>query len=208
MPVYYTGEQESEQLMNETQAISLCLGKRDPEGFMYLYKKYRREAHFHAMGFLGNRDDSRDMCQEAFSRAFASMLRLRSLDSFYPWFYRILRNCCLNFLDRKETVVRYEPELTFTANECRRSETPDRARHVGHDIMAVLKNLVGGEIEEYTKLMAESREQALDRLAEHAKRLGANAVVGIRFSTSEIMSGAAELFAFGTAVVCEDMENK
>lgn len=78
-----------------------------------------------------------------------------------------------------------------------------RSRHLGHDIMAVLKNMVGGEISEYTKLMAESREQAIDRMLEHASALGANAVVGVRFATSEVMGGAAELLAYGTAVVIE-----
>jgi len=79
-----------------------------------------------------------------------------------------------------------------------------RARHVGRDIMAGLRNIVGGEISEYTKLMAEAREQALDRMVEEARGLGANAVVEVRFSTSEVMSGAAELLAYGTAVVVED----
>ncbi len=78
-----------------------------------------------------------------------------------------------------------------------------RARHVGRDILAGLRNLVGGEITEYTKLMAESREQALDRMVEEAKRLGANAVVGLRFSTAEIENHAAEILAYGTAVVVE-----
>ena len=79
-----------------------------------------------------------------------------------------------------------------------------RARHMGKDIMAGLKNIVGGEITEYTKLMAESREQALDRMVDDAKRLGANAIVGLQFSTSMIMGGAAELLAYGTAVLLED----
>lgn len=79
-----------------------------------------------------------------------------------------------------------------------------RARGMGSDIMAALKNMVGGEISEYTKLMAESREQAIDRMIEDAQRMGANAVVGMGFSTSMIMGGAAELLAFGTAVVVED----
>lgn len=78
-----------------------------------------------------------------------------------------------------------------------------RARHVGRDIMAGFKTLVGGEIMTYTKLMAEAREQALDRMIEEAKRLGADAVVGVRFSTSVIVGGAAELLAYGTAVKLE-----
>ncbi len=78
-----------------------------------------------------------------------------------------------------------------------------RARHVGRDILAHMRNLVGGEIVEYTKLLAESREQALDRMMEEARKLGANAVVGLRFSTAEIENHAAEILAYGTAVVVE-----
>lgn len=78
-----------------------------------------------------------------------------------------------------------------------------RARNIGRDIMAILRNIVGGEISDYTKLMAESREQSIDRMVEEAKHLGANAIVGIRFSTSEVMSSAAEILVYGTAVVIE-----
>ncbi len=79
-----------------------------------------------------------------------------------------------------------------------------RARHVGKDIMAGFKNIVGGEITDYTKMMAESREQALDRMMAEARSLGADAVVGIRFTTSSVMQGAAELMAYGTAVRLRD----
>ena len=79
-----------------------------------------------------------------------------------------------------------------------------RARHAGRDIAAFLKNIVGGEIRDYTKMMAESREQALDRMVEEAEQLGANAIIGIRFTTSMVMSAAAELLAYGTAVLVED----
>jgi uncharacterized protein YbjQ (UPF0145 family) len=79
-----------------------------------------------------------------------------------------------------------------------------RARHIGKDIMAGLRNLVGGEVAEYTKMLAESREQALDRMVEEATTLGANAIVGTRFVTSMVMQGAAELLAYGTAAVIED----
>jgi len=75
-----------------------------------------------------------------------------------------------------------------------------RARHLGRDIMAGLRGLVGGEVHEYTKLLAESREQALDRMIEEARTLGADAIVGVRFSTSLMAQGAAELLAYGTAV--------
>jgi uncharacterized protein YbjQ (UPF0145 family) len=78
-----------------------------------------------------------------------------------------------------------------------------RARHIGRDIKAGLKNIVGGEITDYTKMMAESREQALDRMVEEAERLGANAIINIRFATSMIMQSAAEILAYGTGVVVE-----
>lgn len=79
-----------------------------------------------------------------------------------------------------------------------------RARHVGKDIMAAFRNLVGGEVSEYTKMMAESREQALDRMVGEAREFGANAVINVRFTTSMVMQGAAELLVTGTAVVIEE----
>lgn len=79
-----------------------------------------------------------------------------------------------------------------------------RGRHLGKDILAWFRNLVGGEIHEYVKLTAESREQALDRMVEEAELIGGNAVVGIRFATSSVMGGAAELVVYGTAVQLSD----
>ncbi len=75
-----------------------------------------------------------------------------------------------------------------------------RARNIGRDIVAGLRNMVGGEITEYTKLMAESREQSIDRMMEEAAALGADAIIGLRFTTSMVMSQAAEILAYGTAV--------
>jgi uncharacterized protein YbjQ (UPF0145 family) len=79
-----------------------------------------------------------------------------------------------------------------------------RARHLGRDIQAVLRNIAGGEIREYTKMLAESREQAIDRMSEEAEALGANAVVTVRFATSMVMTGAAEIMCYGTAVITEE----
>ena len=79
-----------------------------------------------------------------------------------------------------------------------------RARHIGRDISAIVRNIAGGEITEYTKLLAESREQSIDRMVDEAERLGANAIVGVRFSTSSIMGAAAEVMCYGTAVVLEE----
>jgi uncharacterized protein YbjQ (UPF0145 family) len=78
-----------------------------------------------------------------------------------------------------------------------------RARHIGRDIVAILRHIVGGEITDYTKMMAESREQALDRMTEDAQKSGANAIVGVRFTTQMVMAGASEILAYGTAVVVE-----
>jgi len=75
-----------------------------------------------------------------------------------------------------------------------------RARHVGKDIMAGLRNLVGGEITEYTKMLAEAREQSIDRMIKNAEEVGADGVVCLRFTTSAVMQGSAELLAYGTAV--------
>lgn len=78
-----------------------------------------------------------------------------------------------------------------------------RAKHIGRDFMAGLKNIVGGEIKGYTELLQESRQEAMERMQQQAKSVGANAVLNIRFSTSSITAGAAELLAYGTAVVLE-----
>jgi len=78
-----------------------------------------------------------------------------------------------------------------------------RARHIGRDVMAGLRWIVGGEIAEYTKMMAEAREQAIQRMIEDAEKQGANAIVSMRFTTSMVMTGAAEMLAYGTGVVVE-----
>ena len=78
-----------------------------------------------------------------------------------------------------------------------------RARHIGRDIMAGLRNIVGGEIRDYTKMMAESREQAIDRMMEEAESLGADAIVNVRFATSMIIQSASEILVYGTAVKLE-----
>ena len=78
-----------------------------------------------------------------------------------------------------------------------------RSRHLGQDITARLRNIAGGEVKEYTKVLAEAREQAIDRMVEEAQALGADAVVAVRFQTSEVMTGAAEMLCYGTAVRLE-----
>lgn len=78
-----------------------------------------------------------------------------------------------------------------------------RAKHIGRDIMASLKNIVGGELKGYTELLQDARQEAMDRMVEQARSVGANAVINIRFATSSVAQGAAELFAYGTAVWVE-----
>lgn len=99
-------------------------------------------------------------------------------------------------LSNLETV----PGRTITEHYGLVSGSTVRAKHVGRDIAASLKNIVGGELRGYTELLRESRDEAVSRMVEQAKALGANAVVNIRFSTSSITQGAAELYAYGTAV--------
>ncbi len=79
-----------------------------------------------------------------------------------------------------------------------------RAKHIGRDFMAGLKNIFGGELKGYTELLQESRDEAIERMQQQARAIGANAVLNVRFSTSAIAQGAAELFAYGTAVVVEE----
>ncbi len=81
-----------------------------------------------------------------------------------------------------------------------------RARHIGRDIQAVFRNIAGGEVHEYTKMLAEAREQAIDRMVEDAEALDADAVIAIRFETCEVMKGAAEMLCYGTAVTLEPEE--
>jgi uncharacterized protein YbjQ (UPF0145 family) len=94
-----------------------------------------------------------------------------------------------------------DKKITTTLGIARGSTV--RARNVGQDIFAGLKNIIGGEISEYTKLQAQSREQALQRMTEDAQKMGANAIVNVRLTTSMVMQGCSEILAYGTAVVVE-----
>lgn len=93
--------------MDENAAIELCVQHGDPRGFEHLVHKHRRQAYYHAVSLLGNAEDAADACQESFARAFAAIRRLDGLTQFYPWFYRILRNCCLNAIARRRTAEKH-----------------------------------------------------------------------------------------------------
>lgn len=98
------------------------------------------------------------------------------------------------------TNIETVPGKTITEHFGMVSGNTIRAKHIGRDIMASLKNIVGGELKGYTKLLQESRDQATARMIDHAEQLGANAIVNVRYSTSSITQGAAELYVYGTAV--------
>lgn len=93
--------------MDERRALNLCIVHRDPIGFEYLVRKYRREAYMHALALVRNPDDAAEACQESFASAFVSLPGLTELTQFYPWFYRVLRNRCLNMLSRRRTATAY-----------------------------------------------------------------------------------------------------
>ena len=95
------------------------------------------------------------------------------------------------------------PGHTVTVNHGLVRGNTIRARHLGRDIVAGLRSVVGGEITDYTKMLAEAREQALDRMIEEARAVGADAVIGVRFTTSSVMQSASEILAYGTAVALE-----
>ncbi len=101
------------------------------------------------------------------------------------------------------TTIESIPEKKIVAHFGLVTGSTVRSKHFGRDIFASLKNIVGGELKGYTELMEETRDQATERMVAQAKNLGANAVIGIRFATSDVAAGAAEVFAYGTAVMVE-----
>ena len=110
--------------MNEQRAIQLCVKHRDPAGFEFLVRQYRREAFSHAIALLGNQDDALDACQDSFAKAFAAIPGLRELPRFYPWFYCILRNRCLNLLERRQTSDRYRETERHAAAQAMDTTNP------------------------------------------------------------------------------------
>lgn len=111
--------------MDEKTAIRLCLDQRDVRGFEFLFEKFSREAYVHAIALLGNREEAADACQDAFGKAFVAIRHLASLDAFYPWFYRILRNHCLNRIAGRQTAAQYEDRLAAETATTRPVEKPD-----------------------------------------------------------------------------------
>ena len=177
--------------------------------------------HALAMQLLGNRDVAADALQDALLTALRSKSIEQTHGDFKAWFLTVVRNRCLDILRQRKR----RPQTSFHDGHDVEAADADpgqlyerheqaaslglvrgntvRARHIGKDIMAGLRSIVGGEIHEYAKLIAESREQSLDRMVAEAESLGANAVVAVRFTTSVLAGGVAELLVVGTAVVVE-----
>ena len=166
--------------MNEKQAIQLCLRHRDPVGFEFLVRKYRREAYFHAFALMGNEADAADACQESFGRAFAAIPKLVALDRFYPWFYRILKNCCLNMLDRRRTVLKHRGETGSGSWAAPQSQSPASIMEKQEEIKIIrqvlehmslqereilsLKYIQGKSYEEIASLLEIPRGTVMSRL--------------------------------------------
>ena len=112
------------KLVTEETAIRLCLKHRDPSGFEFLVRKFRREAYYHAHALLGNEPDAADACQESFANAFAAMPGLSKLDKIYPWFYRILRNRCLNMLGGRQTRDAYAAKVAMSPKALADTDDP------------------------------------------------------------------------------------
>ncbi|MCK5145417.1 RNA polymerase sigma factor [bacterium] len=166
--------------MDEAVAIRLCITHRDPVGFEFLVNKYRREALFHARSLLGNAEDAADACQECFTRAFIAMPRLDKMDAFYPWFYRILRNYCLNVLSRRKTATKYRVEtqraggvnvdtatplflLEKTEEQKLVWETLEQLPPDSREIL-VMKYIQGLKYEEISQMLAIPRGTVMSRL--------------------------------------------
>lgn len=130
--------------MDETRAIKLCLLHQDPIGFEYLVEKYKKEAYFHALSLLGNQEDAADACQECFTKAFNAIIKLPKLDNFYPWFYRLLRNHCLNLLNKEKTATSYREEKRHQLNDEVEKNSPNFLLEKNEEQLAVwhcLENL-------------------------------------------------------------------
>jgi RNA polymerase sigma-70 factor (ECF subfamily) len=162
--------------MNEEYAIRLCLKKGNPRGFEFLVNQYKREAYFHALGFMGEKEDAADACQEAFTKAFMKMPALSSLDRFYPWFYTILRNHCLNLIAKKRIRRKHErvetgkvqSSLFFdSTGEGERKKEVRRALRrlqLEHREILILKYFNGYQYDEISRILSIPRGTVMSRL--------------------------------------------
>jgi RNA polymerase sigma-70 factor, ECF subfamily len=165
--------------MNESAAIKRCLNDRDPLGFEFLVRQYRREAYYHAMGFLGDRSEAEDACQESFAKAYAAMPRLRKLPAFYPWFYQILKNGCLNRIRGRRLTEVPSAELPDVSPNPAEILEGDRLRasvwqalnrlKPGFREILIMKHLHDASYDEISQLLAIPRGTVMSRLY-HARK--------------------------------------
>ncbi|MCK5004252.1 MAG: sigma-70 family RNA polymerase sigma factor [Candidatus Aminicenantes bacterium] len=128
--------------MNESKAIRLCLVHRDPAGFEFLVKKFKKEALYHAVSFTGNYEDAADICQESFYKAFIAIPKLKKLDRFYPWFYVILKNNCLNLIQHKSRIDKHSNEIhEHSVSTNSGPETFFEKREENENIWRIIKEL-------------------------------------------------------------------
>jgi RNA polymerase sigma-70 factor (ECF subfamily) len=140
--------------MNEQRAIELCVRHRDPTGFEYLVRRYRREAFVHAATLLGNAHDAEDACQECFVKAFNALPGRPGLDGFYPWFYRILRNHCLNMLAKRQVRSRYAARTQADARQAPEFErSPSVFAAEGED-RELVRDVLRGLTPAYREILA------------------------------------------------------
>ncbi|MDA0789327.1 MAG: RNA polymerase sigma factor [Proteobacteria bacterium] len=163
--------------MNEATAIRLCLKQRDPRGFEFLVKQYRREAYYHAMGLLGDGAAAEDLCQESFAKAYAAMPRLKSLQAFYPWFYTILKNGCLNHIRARRQEQDYEERADARSDPTLAAEQRDDASAIHAALMKlkpefreilIMKHLHDSSYEDISKVLQIPRGTVMSRL-HHAR---------------------------------------
>jgi len=164
--------------VNEASAIRLCLKSRDPRGFEFLVQQYRREAYYHAIGFLNDPAMAEDVCQESFAKAYANIPRLESLKAFYPWFYVILKNCCLSYLRSKREHVEVTEGIDESSDPAMMVEGDDNKQSVWRALqklkpefreILILKHLQDMSYEAISQILLIPKGTVMSRLY-HARK--------------------------------------
>jgi len=164
--------------VNEASAIRLCLKSRDPRGFEFLVQQYRREAYYHAIGFLNDPAMAEDVCQESFAKAYVNIPRLESLKAFYPWFYVILKNCCLSYLRSKREHVEVTEGIDESSDPAMMVEGDDSKQSVWRALqklkpefreILILKHLQDMSYEAISQILQIPKGTVMSRLY-HARK--------------------------------------
>jgi RNA polymerase sigma-70 factor (ECF subfamily) len=164
--------------VNEASAIRLCLKSRDPRGFEFLVQQYLREAYYHAIGFLNDPAMTEDVCQESFAKAYVNISRLESLKAFYPWFYVILKNCCLSYLRSKREHVEVTEGIDESSDPAMMVEGDDNKQSVWRALqklkpefreILILKHLQDMSYEAISQILLIPKGTVMSRLY-HARK--------------------------------------